>query len=321
MSTILERQNNTIVSVVIPVFRNSGTLVKLHSEITSTALHNFPQLTLEIIFIDDGSDDNSWDIIIELVNKDPQHVSAHKLSRNFGQLSAMLAGYQRANGNCLISISADLQDPPNLIGEMVNRWLQGDDIVIANRKSRDDGFLAKITSWIAYSIARRFTPGLPKGGFDYFLMSRTAIDLLLKFKGRFRFIQGDLLWLGLPTSFIPYDREKRLLGVSGYSMSKRFSNFLNLVLDGSQSLIKVMTKFGLLVIFFGFLYLISIVYTWWTGGTPFEGWAPIMVAILVLNGILLIMLGILGSYLWRIYDLIRERPMNVILSSEIPKKQ
>jgi dolichol-phosphate mannosyltransferase len=150
-------------------------------------------------------------------------------------------------------------------------------------------------------------------------MSRTAVDLLLKFKGRFRFIQGDLLWLGLPTSFIPYARAKRTIGVSGYSFLKRFSNFMSLVLDGSQGLIKVMTKFGLIVIFFGSLYLISIVFSWWTGGTPFKGWAPIMAAILVLNGILLIMLGILGSYLWRIYDLIRERPMNVILSSKFPK--
>jgi glycosyltransferase involved in cell wall biosynthesis len=311
--------SQTLVSVVVPVFRNAGTLAKLHSEIKSTALHSFPQLKLEIIFIDDGSDDNSWDVILQLINEDPQHVSAHKLSRNFGQLSAMVAGYRLANGNCLISISADLQDPPNLIGEMVNRWLDGDDIVIAYRKSRDDSFLTKITSWIAYSIARRFTPGLPKGGFDYFLMSRTAVDLLLKFKGRFRFIQGDLLWLGLPTSFIPYARAKRTIGVSGYSFLKRFSNFMSLVLDGSQGLIKVMTKFGLIVIFFGSLYLISIVFSWWTGGTPFKGWAPIMAAILVLNGILLIMLGILGSYLWRIYDLIRERPMNVILSSKFPK--
>jgi dolichol-phosphate mannosyltransferase len=306
-----------LLSVVVPVFRNRDSLGQLHEELTRVASTDFPDLDLEIVFVDDGSDDDSWSVIESLQRVDPQHVSAHRLSRNFGQLSAMVAGYRLARGDAVVSISADLQDPTELIGEMVRRWRRGDDVVIANRTGRSDGAASSMTSRIAYAYARRSTPAIPEGGFDYFLMSRRAIDLLLSFKGRFRFLQGDLLWLGLPTSFIPYVRRERPHGKSGYSWAKRLGNFTDLVIDSSYGPIKAMSRIGFFAALLGVLYLVSIVIVWFAGGTPFDGWAPIMVVILVSNGFVMMMLGLVGEYLWRIHDQIRERPMHVVLESHL----
>jgi glycosyltransferase involved in cell wall biosynthesis len=305
-----------LVSVVIPVFRNAESLRQLYAELIEVAANRFPACGLEIVFVDDGSDDDSWTVISALREADPTRVSAHRLSRNFGQLSAMVAGFRLARGNAVISMSADLQDPTALIGDMVDRWLAGDEIVIANRSGRSDGRLAATTSRIAYWYARRSTPAIPEGGFDYFLMSRRAIDLLLQFKGRFRFLQGDLLWLGLPTTFIPYVRRERPHGKSGYNLLKRIDNFTDLVIDSSYGLIKAMSRLGFVVAFLGFVWLITIVINWFAGGSPFNGWAPIMVALLLLLGFMMVMIGVIGEYLWRIYDHVRERPMHVVLTSE-----
>ena len=304
------------VSVVIPVFRNAESLRQLYAELIDVAAARFPTCGLEIVFVDDGSDDDSWAVISSLHEADPKRVSAHRLSRNFGQLSAMVAGYRLARGDAVVSISADLQDPTELIGDMVDRWLTGDDIVIANRAGRSDSKLSSTTSRLAYWYARRATPSIPEGGFDYFLMSRRAIDLLLQFKGRFRFLQGDLLWLGLPTSFIPYVRRERPHGKSGYSFGKRLSNFTDLVIDSSYGPIKAVSRAGFVIALLGFAYLITIVVDRLAGGTPFNGWAPIMVTLLILNGFVLMTLGVIGEYLWRIYDQVRERPMHIVLTSE-----
>lgn len=312
--------DSLLVSVVVPVFRNADSLPQLQTEILTVAAQSFPECDLEIVYVDDGSDDDSWRVIRELRDEHPTHVSAHRLSRNFGQVSAMMGGYTLARGDAVVSISADLQDPTDLIGEMVRRWRAGDDIVIANRANRSDGPLQSATSRVAYAVARRSNPAMPDGGFDYFLMSRRAVDLLLRFKGRFRFLQGDLLWLGLPTSFIPYTRQGRPHGRSGYSWGRRFGMFTDLVIDSSYGPIKAMSRVGVVAAMLGLVYLIVIVGVWLSGGSPFTGWAPIMVTVLLLNGIMMVMLGIIGEYLWRIYDQVRERPMHVVMTSHFPDR-
>lgn len=317
---MVRKKSPLMVSVVVAVFRNADSLNQLYKEIISVASSRFPQLELEIVFVDDGSDDNSWNVISELRNKNRKQVSAHRLTRNFGQLSAMISGFGLAQGDAVVSISADLQDPTVLIGEMVDRWLSGDDVVIANRIERNDGHFAALTSRVAYAYARRVVKGIPKGGFDYFLMSKRVLTQILRFQGRFRFIQGDLLWLGFPTSFIPYSRAKRLHGKSGYSFRRRLSYFVDLVIDTSYGPIKFMSRIGLLSALLGLSYAIVIVFAWFNQATPFDGWAPIMVVLLISSGLILITLGTIGAYIWRIYDQLRVRPMSVLLESSIPDK-
>ena len=305
-----------LLSICIPVYKNAESLEILVKQIQHVTSEFSSELNIEIVFVDDGSTDNSWEILLKLREKYPNEISIYKLSRNFGQLSAMLATFQFAKGDALISMSADLQDPTELIKQMIEAWDAGSDVVIGFRESRNDGRLFKISSKLAYAYARKSTPGLPSGGFDYFLMSRRVADSLISLRGRFRFIQGDLLWMGFRVSYLPYTRQIRAHGKSGYTWSKRLRNFIDLVIDSSYGPIQMMSRIGIFAALVGIAYLFTVVYSWSRGGTPFTGWAPIMVTLLILNGIVMTMLGIIGEYLWRIHDEIRQRPLFVLDESK-----
>jgi glycosyltransferase involved in cell wall biosynthesis len=313
-------KNGKVLSVVVPVFRNSESLDQLHSEIAGMISGYFPQLDLEVLFVDDGSDDRSWEVISKIRMTNPGGVSAYRLTRNFGQLGAMVKGYELATGDAVVSISADLQDPSELIVPMVEHWLSGSELVIAHRVDRSDGLLSAVTSKIAYAYARSTVKKIPPGGFDFFLMSRRVTNDLIGFKGRFRFLQGDLLWLGYPTVLLPYERRKRPHGTSGYSLRKRLGNFTDLVIDSSYGPLKVLSSVGVIGALTGVIYASTVVASWFAGQTPFAGWAPLMIVTLLMSGTVLIMLGIISSYLWRIYDQVRERPMSVVMDS-FPRKE
>jgi polyisoprenyl-phosphate glycosyltransferase len=301
-----------LISVVVPVYRNRDTVAETCSRILDTRNRCFPHLEIEIVLVDDGSQDGTWEEL-ELVQKArPGHVTLIKLSRNFGQVCAILAGYRAARGDAIITISADLQDPVDLMAGMVAHWEKGQEIVIAHRQSRQDDAASTIFSRIAYAFARRANPRIPSGGFDYLLLSRRATLLLSSFKGRHRFFQGDVLWMGLPTTFIPYAREKRRFGKSTWTFAKKFKYFTDLMLDSSYLPIRAMSGMGFVTAGAGLLYTLVIVVAWFRGHAPFLGWAPIMVTILLVGGMIMMMLGIIGEYLWRIFDDVKERPLYVV---------
>jgi len=300
------------VSVVVPVYQNCETVGETCLRVLKVREQSFPHLDVEIVFVDDGSQDGSWEELERVRAENPDHVGLVKLSRNFGQVSAILAGYEAAQGDAVITLSADLQDPVGIMAQMVSQWETGQEIVIAHRESRDDDAAATVFSRIAYGVARRANPRIPVGGFDYLLLSRRAAELLCSFNGRHRFFQGDVLWLGLPTTFIPYARERRNHGKSGWTFSKKFKYFTDLILDSSYLPIRLMSSFGFLTASAGLIYAVVIVGAWFQGQTPFAGWAPIMVTLLILGGLIMIMLGIIGEYLWRIYDDVKERPLYIV---------
>lgn len=301
-----------LLSVVVPVFRNGPTLLATFEGVLAVRNERFPDLDLEMVLVDDGSDDGSWEEMKRLHARHPEHVRLLKLSRNFGQVSAILAGYEAARGDAVVTLSADLQDPPALIADMVANWRQGSEVVIAHRESRDDDAAATLFSRLAYGIARRANPRIPQGGFDYLLLSRRATRLLLSFKGRHRFFQGDVLWLGFPTTFLPYARQKRPVGRSGWSFAKKFKYFTDLVLDSSYFPIRLMSSLGFLTAIAGLVYALVIVFAWFQNRTPFSGYAPIMITQLIVGGLIMIMLGVVGEYLWRIYDDVKERPLYIV---------
>jgi dolichol-phosphate mannosyltransferase len=299
-------------SVVVPVYQNRETVGETCLRVLQIGEQSFPHLDVEIVFVDDGSQDGSWVELERVRAENPDHVSLVKLSRNFGQVSAILAGYKAAHGDAIITISADLQDPVSVMAQMVSYWEKGQEIVIAHRESRDDDAAATLFSRIAYGVARRANPRIPVGGFDYLLLSRRAAELLCSFNGRHRFFQGDVLWLGLPSTFIPYARERRKHGKSGWTFSKKFKYFTDLILDSSYLPIRLMSSIGFLTASAGLIYAVVIVGAWFQGQTPFAGWAPIMITILIVGGLIMIMLGIIGEYLWRIYDDVKERPLYIV---------
>ena len=217
--------NPESVAVVIPVYQNRESLAELLQQLFLVHAESPYDIDLSIICVDDGSTDGSWDLLTTLHKEDPSRISLIKLARNFGQVNAILAGYAHASSDAVITMSADLQDPPGLLADMIDRWQAGSDVVIAHRVQRDDDLSSRIFSRAAYAVARRAHPDMPSGGFDCMLMSRKALEIILGFPSRHRFLQGDILWLGLPTSFIPYTRRARPHGRSTWSFSRKLKYF------------------------------------------------------------------------------------------------
>ena len=298
------------ISFVVAVYHNEGAISKTHEKIRALFSKELAAHEYEIVFVDDGSKDGSLQEILRLKEQDPR-IKAIAFTRNFGQMAAMLAGFKEATGDAVINISADLQDPIELIPQMVDKWRGGSEIVICYRTDRSDTLPAKLFSRFAYGVLRLSLPQIPPGGFDFVLMDRKVMDTFNAIDVRHRFFQGDLLWTGYETCFIPYVRLKRTIGKSQYNFEKKLKNFLDGVLDASYLPIRFISLVGIVTSVLGVLYSITIVISWFRGET-LTGWAPIMITILLLCGLIMVMLGVIGEYVWRINEEVRKRPNYVV---------
>lgn len=299
------------ISVVVAVYQNEGSLTETHAQISALFDGPLKGHEMELVFVNDGSTDGSLDEL-RRIHAGDDRVKVIAFTRNFGQMAAMLAGFAETTGDAIVNISADLQDPIDLIADMVTQWRQGAEIVVCYRTNRADPVAAKAFSWLAYSILRIGVPQIPKGGFDYVLMDRVAMDQFNAMDTRHRFFQGDLLWPGYRTSFIPYERRQRTVGRSQYNFAKKLKNFTDAILDSSYMPIRAMSMMGIFTSLMGLLYAASVIVAWAFGATPFDGWAPLMMVILIIGGIIMSMLGIIGEYVWRINDEVRKRPNYII---------
>ncbi len=221
--------------------------------------------------------------------------------------------YKLCNGDAVINISADLQDPVELIPEMINSWkLMDSEIVVCHRIEREDHLSAKLFSKLAYRVLHMSMPQIPTGGFDFVLLGRKSLEVFLSMDLRHRFFQGDILWAGYRTKFIPYIRKQRKHGVSQYNFWKKLKFFLDAILDVSYFPIRFISFIGVTTAAVGLIYSGIIVLSWLHGGTPFNGWAPIMIIILISSGLIMCMLGIIGEYIWRIKEEVRKRPAYIV---------
>ena len=299
------------ISFVVAVYHNEGAISKTYEKIQTVFLNELDHHDYEIVFVDDGSTDGSLREMLAL-KKDDRRIKVVTFTRNFGQMAAMLAGFKEATGDAVINISADLQDPVELIPQMVKKWQEGAETVICYRTDRSDTLAAKLFSWLAYGALRLSLPQIPPGGFDFVLMDRKVMDAFNVIDVRHRFFQGDLLWTGYRTSFIPYVRLKRTIGKSQYNFWKKLKNFLDAILDASYLPIRFISLAGVVTSLLGVVYSATIVFSWLRGETPFEGWAPIMIVILLVGGLIMVMLGVIGEYVWRINEEVRKRPNYVV---------
>jgi glycosyltransferase involved in cell wall biosynthesis len=299
------------ISFVIAVYQNELAVSKTYEKIISVFAKDLSYCEYEIVFVDDGSKDGSLKELLTLKQRDSR-VKLITFTRNFGQMAAMLAGFKEATGDAIVNISADLQDPIDLIPQMIEKWRGGAETVICYRTDRADTFSAKLFSRLAYGVLRMSLPQIPPGGFDFVLMDRKVMDAFNAIDVRHRFFQGDLLWTGYRTSFIPYVRLQRTIGTSQYNFGKKLKNFLDAVLDASYLPIRFISLVGFITSALGVLYSLTIVYSWLRGETPFQGWAPLMIAILLVGGMIMVMLGVIGEYVWRINEEVRKRPNYVI---------
>lgn len=300
-----------LVSFVIPVYRNQGSLRITYEKIIQLLGKISPSLNCEFVFVDDGSDDNSLKELLEVREVD-KRVKVISFSRNFGQLAAITAGLTHVSGDCAVIMSADLQDPVELLEPMVKAWVEHAEIVIAHRADREDALTATLPSKIFYFIMRKIYPQMPSGGFDYCLIDRVCISEMNRIMDKNRFFQGDILTLGFRVKFIPYKRVKRTIGKSQWTSAKKIKYFMDCLVTSSYVPIRFMSMIGVVTAFSGFLYGLVIVHAKLVKNTPFTGWAPIMILILVIGGLVMTMLGITGEYIWRIYDEVKKRPNYII---------
>jgi dolichol-phosphate mannosyltransferase len=303
-------------SIIIPVYYNGSSIKEIFTIIKEKVINCNSEKVFEIIFIDDGSGDNSFEELLKIKSSNQDLIKIIRFTRNFGQVAAIKAGYDISRGECMINISADIQDPPELINDMLASFYSDTDhyeIVICARKGRDENWYRRITSSIFYKIIKSLSfKEMPEGGFDFVLISRNVYNILDRTKEANPFLQGQILWTGYRCKIIEYNRQKRMNGGSKWTFLKKIKYLIDGVLSYSYFPIRIMSIFGLIIALLGFVYAVVIVFARIFGGVPFKGWAPIMVLILVLSGIQMLMLGIIGEYLWRTLDQVRNRPQFII---------
>lgn len=303
--------SKTLISVVVPVYNEAEGIAHFH-ERTTAALKALPDCDYELVYVDDGSRDGSYQIMRSFADSDPR-VRLVKFSRNFGHQIAITAGLDYAQGDAVVFIDADLQDPPERIADLVSKWREGFDVVYARRAVRKGETQFKlVTAAIFYRLLRRLANiDIPPDVGDFRLISARVADELRGMREKDRFIRGLVSWVGFPQSFIMYEREERFAGSTKYPLTKMIKFALDGLTSFSTAPLRVATWTGYIASVLAFLYLIS-VFVQVLLGVTVEGWATIVVAVLFLGGVQLICLGILGEYLGRIFNEVKPRPVYIV---------
>ncbi len=301
-----------LLSIIVPCYNEEAVLRSSHEHLVE-ALERLNDLKIEIIYVDDGSDDNTTDILNDL-HKNDDRVRLLRLSRNFGHQIAVTAGLKNASGDVLVIIDADLQDPPDVIAQMLERWRDGYDVVYGVRSERpgESGFKLW-TAKLFYRLINRVseTP-IPHDTGDFRLMDKKVVRVLLSMPERDRFLRGMASWVGFRQIGLPYKRAPRLAGKSKYPLIKMIRFATDGIISFSFVPLRLVTWAGLASVCLSFAGIIYTVFLRLFTTDWVRGWASIFVAVLFLGGIQLISLGIIGEYLGRVYTEVKQRPLYVI---------
>jgi dolichol-phosphate mannosyltransferase len=303
-------------SVIAPIYNEKENLSELHRRISDVMEKT--RKPWELILVDDGSTDGSTDMIHELAQKD-KHVRPVIFARNFGHQIAITAGWDYARGDAVVVIDADLQDPPELILEMTEKWREGYEVVYAVRAEREGESWFKLwTASLFYRLIFRITDvKIPLDTGDFRLMDRKVVDVLKSMRERHRFPRGMSAWVGFKQIGVEYKRAARVAGETKYPFRKMFRLALNAVTSFSYFPLQVATFVGFLAAGIAIIAIPIVVYMRITGSQAFFGQATTLIAVLFLGGVQLISLGILGEYIGRLYDEAKGRPLYIV--REAPK--
>ena len=297
-----------LLSLVIPAYNEEDVLSEFHSRLSRV----LDKLTCDsqVIYVNDGSTDCTEDVL-DALRRNDERVAIVTLSRNFGKEIAMTAGFDKSEGDAVVVIDADLQDPPELIPELFDAYREGYDVVYAQRVSRaGERALKKITAFIFYRLIQAATRvKIPSDTGDFRLLSRRALDALKQLRERHRFMKGLFAWIGFPQKAVLYHRDPRKAGQTKWNYWKLW----NFAVEGFTSFtigpLKVATYLGICTATAAFLYAVWVIYKTLAYGDPVAGYPSLMVVLLFLGGIQLMTIGILGEYLGRMFDETKQRPL------------
>lgn len=303
-------------SLIIPVYKNEANLERLLTELVKLNARSSEEL--EIVFVVDGSPDRCHGILQSRLPHLPLRAQLLLLSRNFGSFAAVMAGLQAARGRCFAGLSADLQEPPELI-ETFFRILSADqaDMVFGTRENRSDPVLSELASNVFWAVYRRFViRDIPRGGIDVFGCNRMVRDRLLEFQESNANLIGLLFWMGYRRAYVPYERRPRLEGKSAWTLAKKIRLSFNSIFNFTDIPIQVLLYSGSVSLLLACVGTVLVILSRLLGFIKVPGYTPIVVAILFFGALTSLGLGIVGEYLWLTLQNTRARPHYMILRAE-----
>lgn len=299
------------VSVIIPVYYNQDNLRPLYVDISEKLLVH-DKYEWEIVMVNDGSKDESYTVMKELAEKD-KRIKIYSLSRNFGSHAAILCGLSKCTGDCAVVKAADLQEPTEMILEMVESWQKGNNVVLAVRKDRQEGKGQTLFANLYYWLVRKAAlSDMPRGGFDVYLLDRKVINVLMQLDERNSALTGQILWSGFRTEKIYYTRLQREVGTSRWTLKKKIRLVTDTLFSFSTLPITVVSVMGTLSCLGAAVWAVTVFVFKLLGLIDVNGWTTLFIFDLFSFGIIMLTLGILGGYLWRAFDASRNRPPYIV---------
>ncbi|MDR4496969.1 MAG: glycosyltransferase family 2 protein [Candidatus Scalindua sp.] len=306
-----QEKDKKLLSVVVPVFNEKEVLDAFYKRIKNVG-ESLNSMNFEVLFVDDGSKDGSYQKLMDYAVSD-ENVKVIKFSRNFGHQVAITAGIDNAKGDAVVVIDADLQDPPEVITEFIEKWKEGYDVVYGVRERREgEGRLKLFTASLFYRVLKKLTHvEIPVDVGDFRLMSKQSVKVFKELREKDRFVRGLVSWLGFKQTGVYYHRDKRYAGETKYPLRKMIRFAIDGITSFSGFPLKLATWFGAITTIFAFAFMIIVITGKFMGYT-IQGWASVMLSVLFLGGVQLICLGIVGEYIARIFEQIKQRPLYII---------
>lgn len=298
-------------SIVIPVYYNELNINPLYDDIKQKLIDKI-DFEYEIVMVDDGSGDNSWSVMKDLAARD-KHIKIYHLARNFGSYAASLCGLSHCTGDCAVVKAADLQEPTEMIHQMIKRWREGYNVVLAVRTDRDEPWHQKLFASMYYKLTQKFVlSNMPDGGFDTYLLDRQVIKTLQEFDEKDSALTGQILWSGFKTTTVPYIRKAREIGKSRWTIKKKVKLVMDTLYGFSAVPITIVSLIGMVSVAGALLWGISVFIGKMLGRINVDGWTTLFIFNLLSFGVIMLTLGILGGYLWRTFNATRKRPVYII---------
>ena len=300
-----------VLSILVPIHNEAEVLPHFFSVLTESL--KTLDIEYEVVCVDDGSTDGTLDLLREQTKQD-KRIKALVFSRNFGKEAAMTAALDYATGDAVLPIDADLQDPPELIGQMVEKWREGYDVVFARRVSRkDDAMMIRTTANLFYRVINRLSEiEIPENVGDFRLMDRKVVDAIKELPEKVRFMKGLFCWPGFKQGYVDFDRPKRLQGESKFNFWRLWNFALAGITSFSTLPIRLGVYLGLFVSSCAFIYGMFVIFKTLVMGVDVPGYASLLVAVLFIGGVQLFFLGLMGEYIGRIYTEVKNRPVYLV---------